>query len=112
MTLLPWNSRRTIVSHNLNLEAEPDRRQLDFEVLAGSLSISYAHLRWLFSNQTGTSLHKYFMDLKISRAKQLLENSDQSVKQVAHALGFDDPYYFSRVFKRRAGMAPSLWQGM
>lgn len=86
--------------------------QPDLEALAASLNVSYAHLRRLFQQSTGTSLHQYFLDLRINRAKQLLERKDLSVKQVGHAVGFEDPYYFSRVFKKRTGIAPSLWQAM
>ncbi len=62
-----------------------------------------------FKAYTGMTPYQYFIQLKINKAKNLLAADDASVKEVAFALGFDDPYYFSRLFKKKTGVAPSEW---
>ncbi|MCK2169525.1 helix-turn-helix domain-containing protein, partial [Thalassospira xiamenensis] len=47
-----------------------------------------------------------FQHLKITRACYLLDITDLSITQVAADLGYDDPYYFSRQFKKVMGVAP------
>jgi len=62
-----------------------------------------------FKAYTGMTPYQYFIQLKINKAKEALNGSDRPVKEVAHSLGFEDPYYFSRLFKKKTGTAPSDW---
>jgi AraC-like DNA-binding protein len=54
--------------------------------------------------------YQYYMQLKIKKAAELLEQKDASIKEVAYSLGFEDQYYFSRFFKKKTGVAPSAWR--
>lgn len=59
-----------------------------------------------FHEIVGTSPIQYVQQLKIDRAKALLSATDQPVSDIARALGME-PYYFSRLFKKHTGLAPS-----
>jgi YesN/AraC family two-component response regulator len=48
--------------------------------------------------------------MKIQRACYLLDSTGQSVKQVAASVGYDDAYYFSRLFKKTIGVAPNEYR--
>ena len=52
----------------------------------------------------------YFTVLKIEKAKQLLRENELSVRQIADALAFDTPSYFSKTFKRVTGLTPSAYK--
>jgi AraC-like DNA-binding protein len=78
--------------------------------LAAKLHISPEHLRRLFRHSTGMSPHEYHLELKMHRARQLLHGTNMTVKQIAQALGFESPFHFSRVFKRRTGVPPGHWR--
>jgi len=80
--------------------------ELDFQVLAESLAMSYDNFRRRFKAQIGLSPNQYFLSVKMDRAKELLLFTDQEVKDIGLQLGFSDPYYFSRVFKERTGISP------
>jgi AraC-like DNA-binding protein len=54
--------------------------------------------------------YQHYIHIKIRKAAGLLENKDASVQSVARQLGFDDPYYFSRLFKKKTGVSPSKWR--
>ncbi|MDP2792155.1 MAG: AraC family transcriptional regulator [Rectinemataceae bacterium] len=64
-----------------------------------------------FKAYTGMTPYQYFIQLKINRAKEILSAGNAPVKEVAYSLGFDDQYYFSRLFKKKTGVAPSEWAG-
>ena len=66
--------------------------------------------RFIFEDYTGLPPYQYFLQIKINKAKTLLQEQRYTVKEVAHMLAFENQYYFSRLFKRKTGIAPSLWQ--
>lgn len=88
------------------------RQRLDVSALAGELGVSDSHLRRIFRQDTGMSPTEYQQSIRINEAKILLEQGRMSVQEVARAVGIDDQYYFSRLFKARTGVAPSLWRGV
>jgi len=70
------------------------------------------YLRRTFKKETGKTPIQYLTVLRIEFAKRLFEKTygdELSVKFVAAQVGFDDPYYFSRVFKSVTGLSPLLW---
>ena len=82
---------------------------LSVDRLASQYNISASHFRSLFKDYTGTSPRKFVTNLRISEAKKLLVQG-LSVKQTARNTGFDDIFYFIRVFKSSTGRSPGVWQ--
>ena len=78
--------------------------------ISRQLGLSASRFNAIFKNYTSMSPYQYFIHIKINRAKGLLEHENLSVKEVAHKLGFEDQYYFSRLFKLKTGIAPSVWK--
>ena len=74
--------------------------------IAAEIGCSPAHAIRLFKRTTGTTPVAYLLNEKLQLARELLGNTGNSVKEVAAAVGFDDPFYFSRCFKRRFGVSP------
>lgn len=75
--------------------------------MAKMCAMSEPSLRRLFKQYAGISPLGYILQLKISRAQLLLEVGGFSIAQVAEASGFEDAAYFSRIFKKKTGLAPS-----
>jgi len=85
-------------------------RSISLEELARHTGISRQHLIHLFKQETGMPPIEYFLRLKMQRAGQLLHLTSMSVKEVAMVVGIDDPYYFSRLFRKRMGCSPSSFR--
>lgn len=79
----------------------------DLEKFTAENNIGYSFFRRMFKNFTGIPPRQYFLQLKLMRAKELLQGTDKSIKEISYQLGFESIYYFSRFFKQKTGMSPS-----
>jgi len=84
---------------------------LDMEHMAAEYNIGYSYFRKMFKSYTGVSPHKYHLELKLIRAKELLLATDKSIKEISYDLGFQSIHYFSRLFKNKVGKSPSEFRG-
>jgi len=75
--------------------------------ICNKFGYSKSYLSNLFHQQCGESIAKYMTSQKISRAKQLIREENLNFAQISSMLNFDNPQYFSRVFKRVTGMSPT-----
>jgi AraC-like DNA-binding protein len=90
--------------------AQSTEEVVDMEGLASTFHMSYAHFRRVFKQQSGLSPYQYHLQLRIHRAREMLHSTTLAVGQVAARLNFPNPYYFSKIFKKKTGMSPSLWR--
>ncbi|WP_323127882.1 AraC family transcriptional regulator [Marinobacter salinisoli] len=90
--------------HNYMREHLDER--LSLEQLAELTGLSPAHFATRYRQQTGTSPIQHFLHLKVERACQLLDSTDVSFAEISRRLGYDDAYYFSRLFKKVMGQSP------
>ncbi len=81
-------------------------QDLSLEQLSRDMGLSYCYLSSLFKAETGRTLTDYIADVRVQRAKELLAEGRLSVAQVSEAVGYPDANYFSRVFKKCAGVSP------
>lgn len=79
----------------------------DSEAFAQSQGMSHTSFRRQFKAVVGSSPIQYLLDLRLSRAARLLRHTTLPVKIVAHECGFENPYHFSKFFRRRTGHSPS-----
>lgn len=63
-----------------------------------------------FKNVTGTTPLNYILSLRISNAKNLLDATDYNITEVSNIVGYDNPLYFSRLFKKQTGLSPSEYR--
>lgn len=80
------------------------------EEIADELNVSYSNLRRRFRMHAGMSMKDYQVGVRMQKAKDLLDNSDLSVKGVAAQLGFSSAFHFSNQFRKSEGCPPSEWR--
>lgn len=77
---------------------------------AERLCLSESYLNEVVKRNTGFNVSWWIRDRVILEAKRLLSFTDQTVQQVAYALGYDDHIYFSKLFKQHTGVTPSMFR--
>lgn len=81
-------------------------KPLTLESLSQSVYISKYHLAHLFKSQTGVSPIKYLITRRMEEAQHLLRETDLPIRAIAEKVGYDDPAYFSQIFKKTVGSSP------
>lgn len=101
----------TYVFEALNyIEQNIDSSDLSVKAVADYVKIDRTYLYRLVKDEIGIPLVEYINKSRVSRAEILLANRNSSVKDVAFSVGFSDPLYFSRVFKKYNGLTPTEYQ--
>ena len=77
--------------------------------ISKQMSYSPSSIKRIFNEEMGCSIMHYLNDLRIERAKELLQES-RRITEIAQEVGFDTANYFSAVFKKRTGMTPSEYR--
>ena len=77
---------------------------------AEALNISQGYLSTAFKKQSGESFTNYVSAIKIEKAKELIASHQYMMYEVSDLLGFDTPFYFSKVFKKVTGMSPKEYE--
>lgn len=85
---------------------------LNLDELAAAFSLSRFHFAKRYRALTGQAPIEAFIQMKMAHACRLLDESAAEVRQVAEQLGYADPYYFSRLFRKVVGVAPSRYRAL
>ncbi len=84
--------------------------QIVMQNVALELQISYGWFRKMFKLYTGMAPQQYLIQLKIEKAKLLLNDLNKSVKEIAYELNFEYPLNFSKLFKEKVGLSPKQYR--
>lgn len=80
--------------------------ELSLELVAKRFFFSPAYFSSLFKSQTSMTFTEYVLQLRMEKAKQMLESGNRKIAEIALSVGFRDAGYFTRVFKRETGLSP------
>lgn len=85
-------------------------RSLSLGDLAREMNLNPNYLSQVFKKETGKTFLKYVTDLRIEKAKTMLDSGSYSISEIASALGFNDYFYFLKTFKRVTGLTPKQYK--
>ncbi|WP_019640165.1 response regulator [Paenibacillus fonticola] len=85
-------------------------KDLSIEEVCELAELSISHFCMLFKQETGYTFLEYLTQCRIEKAKFILQNTNVKVYQVAPLVGYQDPRYFSQVFKKITGKTPSEYR--
>ncbi len=109
-----WGATSRVIVHDLSASLQFMRehltRPLSLRALARRAGISPSRFSALFKEQTGVSPIEHHIRLRMQAACHLLDTTAMSIKEIAGHLGYDDPYYFSRIFRKVTGSSPAAYR--
>lgn len=82
-------------------------KQISVETYAKSQHMSVSWFIRNFKEYTGATPAQYLLSLRISNAQTLLETTTYNITEIAEIVGYDNPLYFSRIFRKQSGLSPS-----
>jgi len=89
---------------------EEFREQPSLAVLAQAVNLSQSRLRYLFKREVGIAPGHFLRAFRLARAKDLLETTFLSVKEIISTIGVNDPSHFIREFKKTYGLTPAQYR--
>lgn len=84
-------------------------KDISLETIAGVMSINPCHLSNIFKKEAGISIIEYLTERRMNTAKELIDRGNMKLVEIAEMVGFNDPYYFSKCFKKMFGVSPSRY---
>ena len=82
-------------------------KDISLDDVSREVDISPYYFSKVFKEATGENFIEYLTNVRISRAKEMLLAGDSSMKEICSAVGYSDPNYFSRTFKKNVGVTPT-----
>jgi two-component system response regulator YesN len=98
------------VEEGRRLIEEKYNQNLSLEEICAKIAISKNYFCYLFKRETGMSIWNYLTVVRLQHAKQLLENTDMRSYEIAFQVGYDNPSYFSKLFKKYELLTPNEYR--
>ena len=87
--------------------AQNYHNKIDVDMICSHVNYSRSYFSRSFKKETEMSIPEYINYVRIQRAKFLLSNTDLYINEISKTVGFSDPFYFSKCFKKFTGCSPS-----
>jgi len=85
-------------------------KDISLDDVSRSVNISPYYFSKLFKDETGENFIEFLTNIRMEKAKELLNHSDYSIKEICILVGYSDPNYFSRIFKKNMGNTPTEYR--
>lgn len=100
-------STSTIVKQALDYMERHFQLEISLEDVANYVGVTPQHFSKIFKQETGRNYVDWLTELRMELAKQYLTDGKRTIKEVCYLVGYKDPNYFSRIFKKVQGVTPS-----
>ena len=97
----------TVVSNFIALVKEHYSSDIDVQKFVSTCGLSKNYFIKIFKDQIGVAPHTFLINFRIDQAKALMMNGNCLISEVAAKVGYEDPNYFSRIFKQKEKLSPS-----
>lgn len=100
-------SKNYVVKKIIKYLQENYDKKISLDQIAGNMYLSPVYISKIFKEKTGDSPINYLIRIRLEKAKEMLEgDGNESIKQIASNVGYDDVYHFSKLFKKYYGISP------
>lgn len=106
------DQRKAMIYEAITYIGQHMSEKIDFDELAQRAYISVGYFRTIFKDVTGTRPMEYLNRIRVLRSLEYLENGQYSITEAGQKVGFPDPNYYSRTFKKIMGYSPKYFRKM
>jgi two-component system response regulator YesN len=92
------------------IDRQYTKPDLSLNEVAAQVNLSPSHFSTVFSHETGETFKEYLTRIRINRAKELLRTTGLKSFEVAYQCGYNDPHYFSYIFRKNTGLSPQQFR--
>lgn len=85
-------------------------QDISLDDVSREVNISPYYFSKIFKDDTGEGFVEYLTNIRIEKAKKLLTDTDYSMREICQMVGYTDPNYFSRAFKKKVGVTPTEYK--
>ncbi len=85
-------------------------KDISLDEVSREVNISPYYFSKLFKDETGEGFVEYLTNIRIMKAKELIAANEYSMKEICQMVGYTDPNYFSRAFKKKVGVTPTEYK--
>jgi AraC-like DNA-binding protein len=96
--------------HTVNYLEEYYMQALSRERMETSLGKTYEYICQVFKKHSGMNITAYMHQLRMQRAKYLFDNTPRTIAEIALEVGYQDAFYFTRIFKKHEGVTPTHYR--
>lgn len=101
-------NRKYVVEQIVGYFEDHYNEKISLDQIAENMYLSPFYISKIFKSETGDAPIRHLINIRLEKAKELLEDGfEGSIQEVAALVGYDDAYHFSKLFKKRYGVAPS-----
>lgn len=107
-----YREKKALVENITSYLSKNYVNDISLETLSKNMYLSSVYISKIFKDIMGDSPINYLIRIRLSKAKELLEQSNLPIKTVAKMVGYSDPYYFSKLYKKYYGISPTKAKGV
>ena len=101
-------NKKYVVEQIMNYIEDHYSEKISLDQIAENMYLSPFYISRIFKSETGNAPIRHLINIRLEKAKELLEGGyEGSIQEVAAQVGYDDAYHFSKLFKKRYGISPS-----
>lgn len=101
-------NKKYVVEQIVNYFEDHYSEKISLDTIAENMYLSPFYISKIFKSETGDTPIRHLINIRLERARELLEKErEMSIQEVAAAVGYEDAYHFSKLFKKYYGMSPS-----
>ena len=105
-----YSGSSALITQGLRIINRSYTDKITLSDISKSLHVNPTYFSSLFTREMGKTFSEYLMELRISKAEELLKNTGLSILDAATASGFDDQSYFTKVFRKHTGLTPGKYR--